>query len=318
MAVSENSTTDVVRAAGVVLLRDQESAPEVLIVHRPHRSDWSLPKGKVDPGESLPETAVRECAEETGLIVALRAPLPQQSYIALGRPKTVDYWVGVIRDDEGFAPDEEIDEIRWVAVDRAASILTYAHDRELVAEALTMRDTSPLVILRHAKALKRSDYDGSIDAHRPLSGKGRSQAKTLVPLLEAYGITAVHTSDSTRCTQTVKHFAKTLGREPELESALSEEAHHESPKRAAKAIRRILESPEPAVICSHRPVMATIMATLADSLGLPPDDARLDPKLSPGAFVVIHRAFIGGGIRAVAIESYDAPLGDSENHDLLA
>ena len=233
--MSENSTTDVVRAAGVVLLRDQESVPEVLIVHRPHRSDWSLPKGKVDPGESVPETAVRECAEETGLIVALRAPLPQQSYIALGRPKTVDYWVGVIRDDEGFAPDEEIDEIRWVAVDRAASILTYAHDRELVAEALTMPDTSPLVILRHAKALKRSDYDGSIDAHRPLSGKGRSQAKTLVPLLEAYGITAVHTSDSTRCTQTVKHFAKTLGHEPELEKRITR-APSGPPRRFAESL----------------------------------------------------------------------------------
>jgi len=318
VAVSENSTDDVVRAAGVVVLRNQETSPEVLIVHRPHRSDWSLPKGKVDPGESLLETAVRECAEETGLNVALRAPLPQQSYIALGRPKTVDYWIGIIRTDEGFAPDEEIDEIRWVPVDRAAAILTYAHDRDLVVEALTVPETSPLVILRHAKATKRSDFDGSVDAQRPLSGKGRIQAKALVPLLDAYGLTAVHASDSTRCTETVMRFVKTLDSKLELESTLSEEAHDENPQRAAKTTRRIAESPMPAVICSHRPVMPTIMATLAEVLGLPVDDPRLDPKLSPGAFVVVHRAFVDGEVRAVAIERHGAPLGDSEDHDSLA
>ena len=315
--MTESPSSDVVRAAGVVVLRDRDTFPEVLIVHRPHRSDWSLPKGKVDPGEHLLETAVRECAEETGLIVALRAPLPRQSYVALGRPKTVDYWLGEIRDDEGFAPDEEIDEIRWVPVDRAAAILTYAHDRELVAQALALPDTSPLVILRHAKAMKRADFTDRVDAERPLSGKGRSQAKALVPLLDAYGITAVHTSDSTRCTETVRRFAKTLESAVELETSLSEEAHQANPKRAAKAVRRILESPEPAVICSHRPVMPTIMTTLAESLGLDADDPRLDPKMSPGAFVVIHRAFVDGAIRAVAIERHDAPLGDREDHDLL-
>ncbi len=316
--MTEQSTDNTVRAAGVVVLRDADPLREVLIVHRPHRSDWSLPKGKVDPGEHLLETAVRECAEETGLNVALRAPLARQSYMALGRPKTVDYWIGVIRDDEGFAPDEEIDEIRWVPVDRTAGILTYAHDRDLVTEALALPETSPLVILRHAKAMKRSDFDGKPDALRPLSGKGRTQAKALVPLLDAYGITAVHTSDSTRCTETVKRFVKTLDSKVELESSLSEEAHHESPKRAAKTIRRIIESDEPAVICSHRPVMPTIMATLADCLGLDVDDPRLDPKMSPGAFIVVHRSFVDGEIRAVAIERHDAPLGDSENHDSLA
>ncbi|MEY4137568.1 MAG: hypothetical protein RL205_1696 [Actinomycetota bacterium] len=317
MAVTDTPDTDVVRAAGVVVLRDTDSFPEVLIVHRPHRSDWSLPKGKVDPGEHLLETAVRECAEETGLIVALRAPLPRQSYTALGRPKTVDYWLAVIREDEGFAPDEEIDEIRWVPIDRAAGILTYAHDRELVSEALTVPETSPLVILRHAKAMKRSDYSGKDDALRPLSGKGRTQSKALVALLDAYGITSVHSSDSTRCTETVRRFVKTLDSKLELETSLSEEAHHENPKRAAKAIRRIAESPEPSVICSHRPVMPTIMSALAETLGLPSDDPRLDPKMSPGAFVVIHRAFLDGEVRAVAIERHDAPLGDSEDHDLL-
>ena len=81
---------------------------------------------------------------------------------------------------------------------------------------------------------------------------------------------------------------------------------------------RIVGSPEPGVICSHRPVLPTIMATIAKSLGLSEDDSRLEPKLSPGAFIVIHRAFIDGEIQAVAIERHAAPLGDSEDHDLLA
>jgi 8-oxo-dGTP diphosphatase len=316
--MSDSVLGSVVRAAGVVIFRRSASSTEVLIVHRPHRSDWSLPKGKVDPGEHLIETAVRECAEETGLSVALRAPLPQQSYIALGRPKTVDYWIAEIRDDEGFAPDEEIDEIRWVNVQDAGGILTYSHDRALVAEALTLPETSPLIILRHAKAMKRSDFSGSVDAQRPLTGKGRIQAKALVPLLGAYGITAVHTSDSARCADTVKAYAKSLHNKATLESSLSEEAHEENPKRAAKALRRIIESPEPAVICTHRPVMPTLMATLAESLGLSENDERLDPKLSPGAFIVVHRVFENGAMRAVAIERHDAPLSDSEDHDLLA
>ena len=192
-----------VRAAGVVVLRNRESAPEVLVVHRPHRSDWSLPKGKVDPGEQLLETAVRECIEETGLTVNLGAPLARQSYIALGRPKTVDYWVGTIRTDAGFSPDQEIDEIRWIPVADASTVLTYAHDHALVLEALALPNTSPLVILRHAKAVKRSEYDGEIDALRPLTGKGRHQTQALTAVLGAYGITAVHTSTSTRCAETV-------------------------------------------------------------------------------------------------------------------
>jgi 8-oxo-dGTP diphosphatase len=165
--------------------------------------------------------------------------------------------------------------------------------------------------------MKRSEYIGKIDAHRPLATKGRNQSRALVSLLDAFGITAVHSSDSTRCIETVEAYAQLLGTKVLLEKALSEEAHREHPLRAARSVRRIIESPQASVICSHRPVMATIMASVADSLGLTAADPRLDPKLSLGAFVVIHRAFTEGKIRAVAIERHDAPLSDGEDHDLL-
>ena len=315
--MSDDSTQSAVRAAGVVVLRNRDSAPEVLVVHRPHRSDWSLPKGKVDPGEHLIETAVRECIEETGLTVTLGAPLARQSYTALGRPKIVDYWVSNIRTDAGFNPDQEIDEIRWIPVSYASDILTYAPDHALVLEALALPSTSPLVILRHAKAVKRSEYDGTIDALRPLTGKGRHQAQALTAVLDAYGITAVHTSTSTRCADTVRIFAAAHESDLHLQNSLSEEGHEAHPKKAAKTVARIVSSPEPTVVCSHRPVLPTIMATVAQALGLSVDDPRLEPKLSPGAFVVIHRAFVDGEIQAVAIERHAAPLSDSEDHDLL-
>jgi len=305
------STADAepVIAAGIVVLRpDAQGDPEVLVVHRPYRQDWSLPKGKLDPGEYVVSTAVRECMEETGIDAVLAAPLPSQRYIALGRPKLVHYWAGRIRTDEGFSPDEEVDEVRWLAPQAARELLTYPHDAALVDAALALPETSPFIVLRHTKAMKRSDFDGKVDAERPLSGRGRSHAKALITLLEAYGITEVHSSDSARCTGTVKPFAKSIDTGVMAEPSLSEEAHAENPKRAAKRIRQLLEERAPLVVCSHRPVLPTICDTLAEALGISDDRELLDPKLPPGGFIVIHREFTPDGVRPVAIELHAEPF----------
>lgn len=123
-----------IRAAGVVVFDSPAEATErrFLAVHRPHRHDWSLPKGKVDPGETTPCTAVRECDEETGYRVVLGAPLPSTHYVSGDAHKSVDYWVGHVREDEGFAPDEEVDEVRWVPVSEASAFLTYSDDAAIV------------------------------------------------------------------------------------------------------------------------------------------------------------------------------------------
>lgn len=312
------STADAqpVLAAGVVVLRrDEAGTPEVLIVHRPYRADWSLPKGKLDPGEYIVATAVRECAEETGINARLASPLPSQQYIALGRPKLVHYWAARIAGDDGFSPDEEIDEIRWLPIVAAKEMLTYPHDAALVDAALALPETSPLIVLRHAKAMKRSDYKGKVDAERPLSGRGRSNAKSLVPLLEAYGISNVHSSDSERCLTTVKPYAKALGTGVLAESSLSEEAHSDNPKRAAKRVRALVADPAAIVVCSHRPVLPTILDTIAEELGIEADRELLDPKLPPGGFIVIHREFTAEGVRPVAIELHAEPFSDHESLD---
>jgi 8-oxo-dGTP diphosphatase len=120
-----------VKAAGGVVLRDGRIA----LVHRPRYDDWSLPKGKLDPGEGWEECAVREVREETGLRCTLGRELSSTSYTdRKGRAKVVRYWLMEIAHDDGFTPDDEVDELRWVAPAEAAALLSYPHDAELIEE----------------------------------------------------------------------------------------------------------------------------------------------------------------------------------------
>jgi len=281
---------DPVRAAGVVVLRHSDAGPEVAVIHRNLRADWSLPKGKVEPGEHPVVAAVRECDEESGIVPILGLPLPRQEYVALGLPKVVDYWVARVGAEEGFSPDDEVDEVMWLPPDEAADRMTYPRDGELIRTAAQTPPTSPLILLRHTQAMKRADFKGGRDAERPLSGKGRSQAKALVPMLAAYGIESVHSSDSMRCRETVKRYAKSIDSSVELEPALSEEAHAERPKRAARRMQELLAEPTPLVVCSHRPVLPTLLEAIAGLRISGPRD--LEPKLPPGGFLVVHRHFV--------------------------
>lgn len=278
-----------VRAAGVVVVRDGPAGPEVAVIRRGLRADWSLPKGKVEPGEHPIVAAVRECDEETGLVPVLGPPLVQQEYVALGSPKVVDYWAARVGSDEGFAPDDEVEEIAWLPADEAAATLTYPRDADLVREAIALPTTSPLILLRHTQALKRSDFKGKVDAERPLSGKGRSQAKALVPMLAAYGIEQVHSSDAARCRETVKRYAKSIDADIDLEPALSEEAYVDKPKRAVRRMQELLGDPRPLVVCTHRPLLPALVETIAGLRFTSSID--LDAKLSPGGFLVVHRHF---------------------------
>ncbi len=132
-------------AGGVVLRRGDGGRLEVLAVHRPRYDDWSLPKGKLDDGETSAAAAVRELREETGCECALGSELPTVRYRdRRGRPKEVRFWTAEVVEDHGFAPSDEVDDRRWVPAGSAATLLTYAADRDLVELArLATRSGNP-------------------------------------------------------------------------------------------------------------------------------------------------------------------------------
>jgi 8-oxo-dGTP diphosphatase len=123
---------DEVQAAGGVVWRRGGDGLEIAVVHRPRYDDWSLPKGKLDPGEGFEEAALREVEEETGLRCALGRELGETRYRdRKNRPKVVRYWAMEGGDGE-FRPNDEVDELRWVAIDDAKGMLSYDFDRDLL------------------------------------------------------------------------------------------------------------------------------------------------------------------------------------------
>lgn len=120
-----------IRAAGGVVIHDGR----IVVVHRPHHDDWSLPKGKLEPGETWLEAAIREVEEESGLRCRLGGELPSTEYAVDGRSKRVRWWLMRVESDRGFAPSAEIDEMRWVELEEAFALLTHESDRIVVRAA---------------------------------------------------------------------------------------------------------------------------------------------------------------------------------------
>ncbi len=126
-----------VRAAGGLITRPGAAGDlEVLVVHRSRYGDWSFPKGKLDKGETFEDAALREVAEETGLVCRLVTELAAIRYRdAAHRPKIVRYWhmVPVEGDIDDYVYNKEIDDLRWVPIEQAPALLSYRHDREVLA-----------------------------------------------------------------------------------------------------------------------------------------------------------------------------------------
>ena len=276
-------------AAGVVVARKGA----VLLVHRPKYDDWSFPKGKQDPGEHILATAVREALEETGVRVVLGRPLDSVCYpVAGGRTKLVHYWSARVAGDadvSSYAPNAEIDAVRWVPVAKALRRLSYDHDRELLEQHLAApRRTWPLVVLRHGHAFPRKEWAGD-DRLRPLASDGRAQARALPPLISAYEVARVVTSPSKRCTQTVRRATRRLTLPVDRDAALSEEGC--DAVRIDWLLDSLLDARYGALVCSHRPVLPVLL----DRLGV-----GLTSPLAPGEMVVCHHR----GRQVVAVERH--------------
>jgi 8-oxo-(d)GTP phosphatase len=270
-------------AGGAVVTREHSlRGTEVVIIHRKRYDDWTLPKGKLEAGESLPACAVREVCEETGVTIRLGVPLDSITYEAGSAGlKKVDYWGGVVLDSVRRAPDAEVDVVSWLPVRAALGRLTYSHDHFLVDQYLAQPPTTPLIILRHAKAMDRKDWSRT-DSTRPINSRGRRQARMLSPMLAAYGVTRLVSSTATRCTSTLLPYAHLREMPIETYSLLTEEEGQNDPKGVGSLARKIkaatLTSRQPTVICVHRPVLPHIL----DALEIAPT------TLVTGEFVVAH------------------------------
>jgi 8-oxo-dGTP pyrophosphatase MutT (NUDIX family)/phosphohistidine phosphatase SixA len=280
MAAPKPASSPDVVAAGAVVARRGPTGRQVLLVHRPKYDDWSFPKGKQDPGEHVTATAIREVLEETGVEVRLGRPLPPQMYaVSGGRSKKVHYWVGhVLGDDDvsSYQINEEVDELDWFDLDAAKERLTYLDDIDLLQQYRSARKkTAALVLVRHAKAVKRGTWDAP-DPKRPLTTDGEDQALALSPILHAFGISRVLSSSSIRCVQTVEPFASEHVVPLEEVEELSEEDYDESSARTLLDI--LMATPGSSVLCTHRPVLPELF----DLLGF-----REEP-LSPAEMIVVH------------------------------
>ena len=263
-------------AAGAVLWRpgDGASALEVAVIHRPRYDDWSLPKGKVDPGETEPVTAVREVAEETGYAARLGRRLASVSYPVEQNIKKVRYWTARAIGGE-FSPNDEVDELKWLPVAEAVKAVGYPHDRKVLRRFKKLpADTKTVLVVRHGTAGSKSRYKGD-DRKRPLDKHGRAQAESLVGQLLSFGADELYAADRTRCHQTIEPLAEELGAVIRSEPLLTEEAYADNRKAARNRFLEIAAATEGTpVICTQGKVIPDLITWWCECDGVRPDKSR--------------------------------------------
>lgn len=274
---TRRSGSRIVHAAGAVLWRPGGAAAdhdvEIAVIHRPRYDDWSLPKGKVDPGETAPAAAVREVFEETGQHATLGRRLNTVSYPIEAGVKKVFYWSARAAEGE-FTPGDEVDRLLWLPAAEAMRKLDYAQDRKVLRHFNKKpADTHTVLVVRHGTAGRKSRFRGD-DTKRPLDKRGRAQAEALVPQLLAFGASQVYAADRVRCHQTVEPLAEELGTVVHNEPALTEEAYAKNAKRARRRMLDIAAEQGTPVVCTQGKVIPDLIAWWCDRDGVRPDKSR--------------------------------------------
>ena len=307
-------TETAVYAAGGVVWRVVDGKLRVLLIHRTKYRDVTLPKGKVDPGEMLAETAVREIHEETGIRVALGVPVGVSRYrLPSKRIKIVHYWAAEATEAairaSAFVPNKEIAALEWVSPKKALRRLSYPVDAEILETFVRLVDegvlrTFPIVALRHAKALSREEWKGK-DAARPLSPRGRRQAASIVGPLLAFGVRRIVSSPAVRCVKTVKPLSDAIGRKIDTTGLIGQDAWEEGKSDARTVVGDRVRARKPSVLCSHGPVLPDILNELALATGtLRGSYLGSASALDPAAFSVVHMSVDNPGSGIVAIETH--------------
>lgn len=249
-----------VLAAGALVWRLKNDKLQVLVVHRPRYDDWSFPKGKAEPGESMVLTAIREVAEETGRQIVLGRYLGKaRRRLVSGRKKRTLYWAAQVLPEAGPgeglraavkpASKREIDKVRWWKVEKAARKLTHADDKRLLARLVDWYESGQLqvrslVLVRHAKAVSRATWGYGINSEltRPLvMGRGQAQARDVAALLSAYGVGQLVSSPWRRCVDTLAPYAHGCGLDLHTDEAFTEVSALTTPEIMQANFRDLLE-----------------------------------------------------------------------------
>lgn len=249
-----------VLAAGALVWRLKNDKLQVLVVHRPRYDDWSFPKGKAEPGESMVLTAIREVAEETGRQIVLGRYLGKaRRRLVSGRKKRTLYWAAQVLPEAGPgeglraavkpASKREIDKVRWWKAEKAARKLTHADDKRLLARLVDWYESGQLqvrslVLVRHAKAVSRATWGYGINSEltRPLvMGRGQAQARDVAALLSAYGVGELVSSPWKRCVDTLAPYAHGCGLDLRSDEAFTELSALTSPEVMQASFRDLLE-----------------------------------------------------------------------------
>jgi len=293
--------TEIIKAAGAVLWRrNAANEIEVALVHRPRYDDWSLPKGKLEIGESHIACAYREVLEETGVTAIFGPEIGQAMYLVPEGQKVVRYWSAEAGETPYGHPDPaEIDQMEWHVPAAAKKKLTLKDDRKIIDFFLAFgTDTTPLIMLRHAKAVKRDEWGGD-DGDRPLDIIGQRQAKRLLPSFLPYFIKEVHSSDAIRCLETVAPLVRVLELRTAVSQDLSEYGYVRNKDLAYEYVQKLVDGNVCTLVCSHNPVIPKLVKKLIGKKNF----RELDGKLNPcDAWVLHHR---DGEI--VAIDFLEAP-----------
>jgi 8-oxo-(d)GTP phosphatase len=269
--VARRVSTPEVRAAGGVVWRVRKSRVEVALVHRPRYDDWSLPKGKLEDGETDLVAAVREVGEEVGSRVAVSRRIGDISYdVAAGR-KAVAYWVMRHLGGE-FTRSDEVDDIDWLRPRAARDKLTYYADRRVMSDfaAVPIPD-SVILLVRHAKAGKRGEWRGA-DSDRPLEPAGEAQARRLVRFLSMFAPDRIISAEPVRCVETVRPLAEQLELDLQIDPVFNDESYLASHLATETALVSLAKPGRVTVVASQGSTIPGLIDRFGR--GIRPSDTR--------------------------------------------
>ena len=283
-----------VEAAGGIVCRTVDGVLQVAVVHRPRYDDWSLPKGKIEIGETALLAAVREVREEIGAEITVSRRVGTVQYAIGDTPKRVTYWAMQYRGGQ-FEPNTEVSDVEWLTVGQAVARLTYDLDRMVLADFAAMPEADAVIVLvRHAKAGKRTQWVGDDDL-RPLDPNGIRQARRLRTLLSVFGPDRIYSAVPVRCVQTVQPLADALDLAVEIDAAFSDETYVRSPATTQTALLSVAKPGTCSVVCSQGVTIPEIVEQLGPNVR--------DTDTKKAAFWVL--SLVDGDV--IAADHYDAP-----------